>query len=124
MKFIDQKFSQKLKLKSKKDIDILFQKGEGVFSYPFMMVYLEKPNALTPLQMGVSVRKKDFKKAVDRNFIKRQMRECLRKNKNELHDAFKEKPHILMLIYSGKDKMSASEMELAFDKLLKKLPPS
>ncbi len=70
------------KLKSKTTIDSLFSEGKSVSKYPLRLVYVEntEPNAEV-IKMGVSVSKKYFKKAVDRNYFKRLLRETYRLNK-------------------------------------------
>ena len=83
------------KLKSKKIIDTLFSDGQSVSKYPLRLVYvpiseenytfLKNINPkLDQIQMGVSVSKKYFKKAVDRNYFKRVLRECYRIHKSIL----------------------------------------
>ena len=73
------------KLKSKTTIDLLFSQGKSVSKYPLRLVYC--PLDFTekePIKMGVSVSKKYFKKAVDRNYFKRVLRETYRLNKSIL----------------------------------------
>ena len=64
------------KLKGNKKINLLFEKGKSVKHFPFRLVYLEHEE----VSWGVSVGKKAFALAVDRNKIKRRLREILRKN--------------------------------------------
>ena len=75
------------KLKSKTTIDLLFSEGKSISKYPLCLVYVEntEPNAEL-IKMGVSVSKKYFKKAVDRNYFKRVLRETYRLNKHLLID--------------------------------------
>ena len=75
-------FSKIERLKSKKEIDILFSDGKSISKYPIRLVYKKTDfNEKIKIRAGVSVSKRNFKKAVDRNFIKRLMRESYRKNK-------------------------------------------
>ena len=60
--------------------------------------------------MGVSVSKRYFKKAVDRNYFKRVLRECYRLNKEVLHDNLNE-PYVMMFFYQTKDRLSYQEIE-------------
>lgn len=110
------------KLKSKKLIDLLFAEGKSVSKYPLRLVYVpvELEND-EKIKFGVSVSKKHFKKAVDRNYYKRLLRECYRLNKALLLENL-EKPYAMMFFYQSKDKMSFTEMnektKLIFEKFL------
>jgi ribonuclease P protein component len=71
------------KLKSEKAIGQLFSEGDSISAYPLRLVYLKNDDTL---KVGVSVSKRNFKKAVDRIRIKRLMREAYRLNKTLLID--------------------------------------
>ena len=98
------------KLKSKTTIDLLFSEGKSVSKYPLRLVYvpvdLEKDE---PIKMGVSVSKKYFKKAVDRNYFKRVLRETYRLNKYLLIEN-SEKKYGFMFFYQTKDRLSYQEI--------------
>ncbi|OCB75437.1 ribonuclease P protein component [Flavobacterium crassostreae] len=92
------------KLKSKNTIDLLFSEGKSVSKYPLRLVYYSGDTTEDlKIKMGVSVSKKHFKKAVDRNRYKRILRETYRLNKHLLVDAL-DKPHAFMLFYQTKEK--------------------
>ena len=75
------------KLKSRKQIELLFAQGKSISSFPVKVFYLPVDNSpLHPVQVGVGVSARNFKKAVDRNTIKRRMREAYRLHKLPLHD--------------------------------------
>ncbi len=98
------------KLKSKTTIDLLFSEGKSVSKYPLRLVFA--PIALEDgeqIKMGVSVSKKYFKKAVDRNYFKRVLRETYRLNKQLLLDNM-DKPYALMFFYQSKDHLSYEEI--------------
>ena len=104
------------RLKSRKTIELLFAEGKSFSISPFRILYslspIENLSAETTastkenkLQVGVAVSSKHFKKAVDRNRIKRLIREAWRLQKNELllspqltHQSLK-----VFLIYTGKE---------------------
>lgn len=104
-------YPKKEKLKSKTTIDLLFSEGNSVSKFPLRLVYVEnkEPNAEL-MKMGVSVSKKYFKKAVDRNYFKRVLRETYRLNKHLLIDNL-EKPHAFMFFYQTKERLSYQEIE-------------
>jgi len=111
------------KLKSKKIIDLLFTEGKSVGKYPLRLVYIKHDfEENVPLKMGVSVSKKHFKHAVDRNYFKRILRECYRLNKSLLIDHIDTK-YCLMFFYQTKEKLTYSEINektiLLFEKFIK-----
>ncbi|TAD96006.1 MAG: ribonuclease P protein component [Bacteroidetes bacterium] len=80
-------FPKQKRLCSQKVIQGLFSKSSSVFTYPFKIAYLKKldqPDVDT--QVLISVPKKNFKKAVDRNRIRRQIREIYRTEYQNLLD--------------------------------------
>ncbi|MGL2962600.1 ribonuclease P protein component [Flavobacterium sp. RSB2_4_14] len=111
------------KIKSKKIIDLLFSEGKSVSKYPLRLVYVAHDfEENVPLKMGVSVSKKHFKKAVDRNYFKRVLRECYRLNKSLLTNHL-EKKYCIMFFYQTSEKLSYQEIEektkLLFEKFRK-----
>ena len=79
------KLSKNERLHSKKSIKELFDKGSSFFLYPFKVMVLEINFELPETnQILFSVSKKKLKKSVDRNLIKRRMRESYRLNKQIL----------------------------------------
>ncbi len=75
------------RLKSRKLIGYLFEKGKRLYAHPLKMVYLINNNEETDslIKFAVTVPKKKFPLAVDRNLIKRRIREAYRNNKHELN---------------------------------------
>ena len=99
------------KLKSKTTIDLLFSEGNSVSKFPLRLVYVEnKEENAELMKMGVSVSKKYFKKAVDRNYFKRVLRETYRLNKHLLINNL-EKPYAFMFFYQTKERLSYQEIE-------------
>jgi ribonuclease P protein component len=108
------------KLKSKKIIDLLFSEGKSVSKYPLRLVYITHDfEENVPLKMGVSVSKKHFKKAVDRNYFKRVLRECYRLNKSILTTNLYTK-YCIMFFYQTNEKLSYQEIEEKTKKLFEK----
>ncbi|WP_074409890.1 MULTISPECIES: ribonuclease P protein component [Aquimarina] len=112
-------FNKKERLKSKKEIELLFSEGKSISKYPIRLVY-RKSNFEESIKIraGVSVSKRNFKKAVDRNCIKRLMRESYRKNKyivpNTTHQ------FTFMFLFSGKEMPEYSLIESKIKGILQK----
>ncbi|OFX85933.1 MAG: hypothetical protein A2W99_17020 [Bacteroidetes bacterium GWF2_33_16] len=82
-------FINKERLKKSKPIENLFSKGENLNFYPFKVLFSLTYSDSTikyPAQVAFVVPKRLFKKAVDRNNLKRKMREAFRKNKSILYN--------------------------------------
>ena len=109
-------------IKSKKTIDYLFSGGAKSFCvYPIRVVYKEQLYpTITNNTLLVSVSKRKFKHAVDRNKIKRLLREGYRLNKQLLlnDDSQLEQPLALAFIYLSNKIFSFKEIEEAIKKLL------
>lgn len=112
------KFPKSEKLKLKRHIEKLFEKGKHQGFTPLNLKYLKYDDSGKNL-CGVSVPKRKIKKAVDRNRIKRQVREVYRLHK---HIIDSETHHFhLMFVYSKSEKTSYQDIEKAMIMLLKRL---
>lgn len=110
------------KLKSRKTIEVLFTAGKSVSAYPLRLVFVAvQHREETNLQMGVSVSKRYFKKAVDRNYFKRLLRESYRLNKSILQSNLDDK-YAMMLLYQSKERLTFQEIntktKILFEKFL------
>ena len=113
-------YNKKEKLKSKKLIDQLFTEGQSVSAFPLRLVYLSTPfeNDIIA-KTGVSVSKRNFKTAVDRNNIKRLLRESYRLNKANFFNNLTTQ-HAFMILYIGKDKPTFAQVETKMKTLFEK----
>ncbi|MGL2993009.1 ribonuclease P protein component [Flavobacterium sp. TSSA_36] len=117
---MDFSYPKKEKLKSKITIGQLFIEGKSVSKYPLRLVYCQERKETTPqIKMGVSVSKKHFKKAVDRNYFKRVLRETYRLNKHLLIPHLDE-PYAFMLFYQSKERLSYAEINAKTIQLFEK----
>ena len=118
---MDESFGKKEKLKSKIIIDRLFAEGNSLKKYPLRLIFLPLDNPAEAVnKTGVSVPKRNFKRAVDRIKIKRLMREAYRKNKY-LVTSNLENSYALMFIYTGREINDYSRIYRATQDLLKNL---
>ncbi|MFH1319677.1 MAG: ribonuclease P protein component [Bacteroidota bacterium] len=125
---MDESFTKEERLCSKKIIQNLFEKGSSFVIYPFRIFWFETElETRYSVQILINVSKKSFPNAVDRNKIKRQIREVYRKNKNILYEHLdnKGKQYALSFIYTAKDKAGFKEMEtkiiLSLQRLIKEI---
>lgn len=120
---------KKERLKSRKQIDQLFAEGKSFVINPFRVYYVVNPETsiLNELKFGIGVSAKNFKKAVDRNRIKRLTREAWRLQKNELKEKIKttNKQLNVFFIYTGKElpdfKTVKEKVAVALKKLADKI---
>lgn len=107
------------RLKSRKLIEKLYTEGKTIKVYPLKMVFLQvKHTSDFPVQCGVSVPKRNFKRAVDRNRIKRLLRESYRLQKNSVYSEVG-KPYIFMISYLAKEEWKYVNIAPKMCKLLK-----
>ena len=120
---------KKERLKSRKRIEQLFNAGRSLSKFPFKVVYHVCPSApaVEILAAGFSASSRNFKRAVDRNRIKRLMREAYRLQKKVLHDwLLTQEQHLdVFFIYTGKElpdfKLVETKMKGLLDQLLQTL---
>ena len=116
-------FKKEEKLKSRKLIEVLFKQGTSFSIFPFRVLYSFSEESIAPLQTGFAVSTKHFKKAVDRNRIKRLLREAYRLQKNELTTNLqKNKKYMaIFFIYTTNEILKYKEVAEKMDAALKKL---
>lgn len=118
------KFPNREKLKHDKKIEQIFGEGISFHVFPVRIVYTYKKDEKAPgLQAGFSVSKKKFKSAVDRNRIKRLMREGFRLQVPELRGKLKEKDLDLyaMFIFTGVETPDQRAVLKSFKKIMNRL---
>ena len=96
-------------LRSKKIIQELFDSGSSFFLHPFKFVYLKVDHLDYP-QILFTVSQRNFKKAVDRNKIRRRIIEAYRLNKKSLLTS-ENFPYCVAIIYISKNIHTFSDIQ-------------
>jgi|SRR5690554_4860196 ribonuclease P protein component len=78
------KFKKEERLCNKRLINVLYESGSSFILYPYKVVFHPANELAFPVQVLISVPKRRFKRAVDRNLLKRRIREAYRLQKNNL----------------------------------------
>lgn len=118
------KFRKKERLSSEKDIECLFEKGKAFLAFPLRVIFYweeaDEGQAVPDVAILISVGKKKFKHAVDRNRLKRLVREAYRLNKHLLADnpLLLTKRLRLSFVYIHKEKLGFNEIEKSMKKAL------
>ena len=118
-------FSKEERLCSRRSLDLLFKNGSSFLLYPFRIsyIYVSEP-VVAPVQVVINVSKKRYKRAVDRNVIKRRSREAYRLHKQEyLYNLLKPSSQLLLLSiqFIGKQKYEFDFMEKKMINMFRKL---
>jgi ribonuclease P protein component len=121
---VKENFGKENKLCSKLVIDAVFATGHRLKQYPLYALVLETelPKKVS-FQVLISVPKKKVKRAVERNFIKRLIREAFRKNKMELESFLEhtKKELAICFVYSSNEIPTFEFVQDKVDKLIIKL---
>jgi ribonuclease P protein component len=110
------------RLKSRKQIDLLFETGKKISQFPFRVLY-KTENGNAAIKAAFTVSSRNFSRAVDRNRIKRLTREAYRIQKAELKNKILNRGFSLHLffIYTNRDILSFDEIKSGLKQLLNKL---
>ena len=115
-------FRKEERLSKEKHIQELFDKGSSFYLFPFKVLFMPNPDpAVLHHQILISVSKRNFKRAVDRNLIKRRMREAYRLQKEFLPAGA---PLQIGYIYTHKEILLFDEMKRRMLLSFKKIPKS
>jgi len=111
------------RLRSQKIIETLFHSKHYFIIYPFRIYWSKETSNNPSLQMAVSVPKKLQKKAVNRNLMKRRIREAYRRKKTHLMDSLVQSQHTLriFLVYTTENRLTYHDIEKKIELIIEKL---
>lgn len=111
-------FPKSERLHKRNNIQELFTKGSSFYLFPFKVLVLKSDDKSIHHQVLISVSKRNFKKAVQRNLIKRRIREAYRLNKHLLAEYPKLQ---IAYIYTAKEVLEYSDIEMKVIESIKRL---
>lgn len=119
----DFSFRKRERLTSSKSISLLFQEGQSRSSFPFRILFSVREDGDIQARVAISVPKRLFKRAVDRNLLKRRIREAYRLNKEFFYTRLEEMNLKLNLViqYQHKEILDFTSIEKGLQKVLEKL---
>ncbi len=113
-------FSKQEKLTGKKKIEGLFKRGSSFYLKDFQVRHLVSEE-IGPNQILISVPKRNFKRAVDRNLLKRRIREAYRLNKGLIQDSEESKGLYIGFIYLSKQILTFDNIQTQLIQCLERL---
>lgn len=116
-------YSKKERLCSSGAISLLFEKGNSFHYGPFTLLWMQgQDEQIYPALTAIIVGKKSVKKAVQRNRVKRLLREAWRKNKNILYNRLEQLDMkiSIVIIYTGHIEPGYTDLESRMKSLLQK----
>lgn len=117
-------FKKRERLVSRRLIDTLFAGSHSMAAFPLRAIYIYKERAShdAPVQLLVSVPKKRFHHAVDRNRVKRQLREAYRHHKNLLTQALPaDRQLLLAFVWLSDRHMPSNEIDKRVVSLMQRI---
>lgn len=117
----DHSLSKDERLCSLRLINSLYESSDSIKAFPVLFTYKSPENFSAPFQVMFTVPKRNFKRAVQRNRIKRLMREAFRLAKPEFTDSLNGKKIICSLIYTSKELPDLKTLHLSIRKIIHKL---
>ncbi len=117
------RFRKEERITGRKSISSLFDSGRRIDGYPLRIIFGPGEEAEFPLKMAVSVPKRLFKRAIDRNLLKRRIREAYRLQKSEFYEFINQAGIRIRLVvqYRGEEIEAYPVIEKKLQEILEKL---
>jgi len=118
-----QGFTKAQRLRSKKDFETLIYRGNSFIEFPLKFIWSSHIQTETTISLAISAPKKRFKHAVDRNRIKRLVRESFRKLSPEFSAILNEKNKkiALLIVYIANEHSSQIKIHKTLEKGLREI---
>ncbi len=116
-------FKKSERVYKRDEIQALFKSGSSFNEFPFRVLSLKIEKEEEPVKIAVSIPKRRFKKAVDRNLLKRRVKEAYRINKTNLRELLAEEDFslIVIFIYIGNEALPFKHIEHKINLILLRL---
>ena len=116
-------FTKGERLSSRKTISALFQSGKAIYVPPLKLLFMRAEGIPYPVEAAISVPKRLYKRAVDRNLLKRRIREAYRINKSGFYTWLRENELQLYLViqYHHKEIVDYHTIEKGLKKALEQV---
>jgi ribonuclease P protein component len=122
---MDESFHKSERLCLKRRFESLLAEGNSFFVYPFRVIYLEinSEENIPPVQAAFTVKKKQFKRAVVRNLIKRRTKESWRRQKQPLYELLgsRNKSLLILFVYGAEVALPYTEISKRTGQCIKKV---
>ena len=105
---------------SKKSINNIYKEGQKLRSKSLNVIWINSQLQSSKIKLVISVPKKNIKKAVERNYLKRIIRECYKKNKPFINDLI-QSPIKIIIIYNKTTLLGFNKLEIELLTLFKKI---
>ena len=105
---------------SKKSINNIYKEGQKLRSKSLNVIWINSQLQSSKIKLVISVPKKNIKKAVERNYLKRIIRECYKKNKPFINDLI-QFPIKIIIIYNKTTLLGFNKLEIELLTLFKKI---
>ncbi|MFB6320125.1 ribonuclease P protein component [Saccharicrinis sp. FJH54] len=117
----DKTFKKEERLSGKLAVSKLFTSGKSFFLHPFLVYYTSRESGADHSRLLISVSKKNYKRAVHRNLVKRRIREAYRQSKPEILPLPGNEHYDIALVYISKEIHPFQFIKSKMNRIFKKI---